>query len=370
MRRVAAFALGLLPLLAPPARAQQLSFTTHVEMRKVETPAPDSPAVSALYAILASGLSGNAARDVLGGSADFTIALNPKEFRLQASKPTGWLSEGTTQVVYANNSALFVNSASKTFWRFPEPPAAVLAAREDRSANLNASMSIKRTGEFAEIAGVRAEHVTFDVTFNPIGLPPALIAQGLPLKLTGEAWLASQYKSYAALQTRVYPTLPTGVPLLGQLDDGGFALRLIIRGDVLGGYEIEHSVTRIAEGPASTFEVPEDYTEVYRVRPDITAPRKIRDAAPVYTAQAMRARIEGQVTLEGVVATDGILRDIRVLKSLDPQYGLDQAAINAVRQWQFEPALRGGTPINVIVTVQIAFHLRRPTLAPSPPAAP
>jgi TonB family protein len=364
MRRVVALALGVLPLLAVPARAQQLTYTTHVEMRKVEAPPAVDPQMSAASAVLATALSGNIG-DISGGPVDVTVSLNPQELRVRASKAMGSLSEGTTQVIHANQSVLFVNNASKTFWRFPEPPAAVLAAREDWFANQNPSMSIKRTGEFSQIAGLRAEHVTFTFTFKPAGIPPA--PELVNVTLTGEAWVTSQYQSYAVLQTRTYPTA-LGMRLLRLLDDEGFVLRAIVRGDILGGYEIERTVTTIAEEPASTLEAPADYAEVHvnDGRSGITMPTKIKEVPPRYTAGAMRAKIQGSVTLECVVTTAGTVGDVRVLKSLDAQYGLDQEAINAVRQWQFTPGMLGGVPINVMVTVQIAFTLRD---GPRPPAA-
>jgi hypothetical protein len=143
-----------------PARAQQLTYTTHVEFRKVDAPQPSNPALIPVYANLASGLSRTAGRDIPGGTVDFDVALNSKELRVQASRPTGELSDGTMQVVHSNASAVFANAASRSFWRFAEPPAVVLAAQEDRMANLNPSASIKRLGDFATIAGIKAEHVT------------------------------------------------------------------------------------------------------------------------------------------------------------------------------------------------------------------
>src|SRR2546422_564779 len=95
MGRKVVLVLSWLGLLAVPARAQQLTYTTHVEFRKVEAPAPSNPALIPVYANLASGLSRTAAPDIPGGTVDFDIALNSKELRVQASRPTGELSDGT-----------------------------------------------------------------------------------------------------------------------------------------------------------------------------------------------------------------------------------------------------------------------------------
>lgn len=79
---------------------------------------------------------------------------------------------------------------------------------------------------------------------------------------------------------------------------------------------------------------------------------------PQYTAGAMRAKIQGVVVLSAVVAPDGTLRDIRVARSLDGTFGLDQEAIACVRQWKFRPGVRQGKPVAVAVTIEVAFNLR------------
>ena len=112
-------------------------------------------------------------------------------------------------------------------------------------------LSISGPASSPTIAGVNAEHVTFNVTLNPSGMPPSLRDQGDQLEITGEAWLAPQYRSYAALQSRTYPMSPTGAPILRQLDDIGFPVRVILRGAMFGGYEVERTVTKIVEEPAS-----------------------------------------------------------------------------------------------------------------------
>jgi len=90
----------------------------------------------------------------------------------------------------------------------------------------------------------------------------------------------------------------------------------------------------------------------------VETPRLLHEVKPQYTAQAMRAKIQGTVLLECVVRPDGTVGDIRVKRSLDSSFGLDQEAIKAARQWQFAPGTRFGQPVPVLVTIEIAFTLR------------
>jgi TonB family protein len=83
------------------------------------------------------------------------------------------------------------------------------------------------------------------------------------------------------------------------------------------------------------------------VRPGngVTIPRLIYEVKPGYTAEATTAGIEGSVSLDAVVLADGTVGDVTVTRSLDP--GLDQAAIDALKQWEFEPGTKGDKPVAV-----------------------
>lgn len=98
--------------------------------------------------------------------------------------------------------------------------------------------------------------------------------------------------------------------------------------------------------------------QVYKAGPGITNPVVIKDVKPSYTAEAMRAKIQGQVELEGVVGVDGRISDVQVITSLDKVYGLDSKAIEAVSKWVFKPGMREGKPVPVRVTVALTFTLR------------
>jgi protein TonB len=98
----------------------------------------------------------------------------------------------------------------------------------------------------------------------------------------------------------------------------------------------------------------------YRPGAGIDLPRKLVEIKPQYTAEAMRAKIQGTVWLECIVSTDGHCTNIRVTRSLDSAFGLDQEAVKAARQWQFEPGRRrqDGVPVPVIISIGMDFTLR------------
>jgi TonB family protein len=93
-----------------------------------------------------------------------------------------------------------------------------------------------------------------------------------------------------------------------------------------------------------------------RVGGNIRAPRKLRDVKPVYPETMREAGREGTLALEAVVGRDGAVQSIRVLGAhVHPDFAM--AAAEAVRQWQFDPTLLNGRPVEVVMTVSVAFTL-------------
>jgi TonB family protein len=82
----------------------------------------------------------------------------------------------------------------------------------------------------------------------------------------------------------------------------------------------------------------------------------MREVKPDYTEEARRRGLAGDVVLEIVVRADGGVGSVKLLRGLGS--GLDQRAIDAVKQWRFSPARRFGTPVDVIVEVAVEFKLR------------
>lgn len=87
----------------------------------------------------------------------------------------------------------------------------------------------------------------------------------------------------------------------------------------------------------------------------IKYPAKVHHVPPIYPRIAQDARVSGIVILEAIIGVDGRVQDVRVVRSKPL---LDQAAIDAVRQWRFTPTLLNGVPVPVILTVTVNFALQ------------
>jgi protein TonB len=90
----------------------------------------------------------------------------------------------------------------------------------------------------------------------------------------------------------------------------------------------------------------------------ITSPAIIRQVRPNYTNAALQARVRGLVVMDAVVLPDGSVGEVKIVRSLDQRFGLDEEAIKAVKQWRFRPARRAGGPISMLVSVEMMFELR------------
>jgi len=98
---------------------------------------------------------------------------------------------------------------------------------------------------------------------------------------------------------------------------------------------------------------------VYRPGDGITLPEVVKEVKPKYTREAMQAKIQGTVWLECVVNENGDVSDVQITRSLDTEYGLDQAAIDAARQWKFKPGRKDGKPVAVRITLELTFTLKK-----------
>ncbi len=94
---------------------------------------------------------------------------------------------------------------------------------------------------------------------------------------------------------------------------------------------------------------------VYHVGGGVTAPHLIYGPEPEFSEEARKAKYQGTVVLQVVVGTDGRTHNIRVAQSLG--MGLDEKAIEAIREWKFEPSRKDGVPVAVRVDIEIDFHL-------------
>ncbi len=94
---------------------------------------------------------------------------------------------------------------------------------------------------------------------------------------------------------------------------------------------------------------------VFHVGGGVSAPRAIFAPDPDYSEEARKAKYQGTCVLWLVVGPDGRPRDIHVSRTLG--LGLDEKAMEAVKQWKFEPAMKDGKPVAVQISVEVTFHL-------------
>jgi len=94
---------------------------------------------------------------------------------------------------------------------------------------------------------------------------------------------------------------------------------------------------------------------VFRVGGGVSPPRALDTPDPEYSEEARKAKYQGTCVLWLIVGPDGRPRDIKIARSLG--LGLDEKAIEAVRNWKFEPAMKDGKPVAVQINVEVSFRL-------------
>jgi TonB family protein len=159
--------------------------------------------------------------------------------------------------------------------------------------------------------------------------------------------------------TRIHLGRPVAILLDGRLISAP-TLRSTIRGSaVLTGDFTRAQAERIAAGlrPAGAAAAP-GQQPFSGQDAGVTLPTPLTQVKPQYTAEAMQARIEGDVELRIVVRADGSVDDVGVTKSLDTVYGLDDAAVAAAEQWTFKPGTKDGRPVDVALSLHMRFTLK------------
>jgi TonB family protein len=81
---------------------------------------------------------------------------------------------------------------------------------------------------------------------------------------------------------------------------------------------------------------------------DLSQPAATRKVDPAYPTQLMRENVAGTVILYAIIRADGTVGNVRVLRGVDDR--LDQFASQAIAQWQFQPAMKNGSPVDVEAT--------------------
>lgn len=113
------------------------------------------------------------------------------------------------------------------------------------------------------------------------------------------------------------------------------------------------AAVRFTSGPFTPHQVDGSVERI--VVASMRPPKQLYAPDPQYSIDARDANAEGIVKLNLVVGSNGTPRDIWIRKPVG--YGLDELAIATVETWKFSPALKNGTPVSVVVTVEVNFHL-------------
>jgi len=95
---------------------------------------------------------------------------------------------------------------------------------------------------------------------------------------------------------------------------------------------------------------------VFHVGGGVTPPTVLQRVEPQYSEEARKARYQGTVVLEAIVRRDGTVDIQRIVRSLG--FGLDENAIQALKQWRFRPGMRNGVPVDVSLNIEVNFNLR------------
>jgi TonB family protein len=129
-------------------------------------------------------------------------------------------------------------------------------------------------------------------------------------------------------------------------------VRVPIYFDVVAGRTAFGSIRPMSGYPPHVSAVPP--SDALKVGGAIQPPKRLVNVPPRYPDDALQAKVQGVVVLDVVVDRDGVPTDVQVSKGVPM---LDEAAIEAVRQWRYEPTLMNGAPVPVAMTVTVNFTL-------------
>lgn len=191
--------------------------------------------------------------------------------------------------------------------------------------------------------------VTVNITINSAGeVSTAAVTDG------PQALRASAFKAAMGLKYTPGPsTTAATIYVEYRLDRQGWGVQ--IAESRSAGRTIFVQAPRPLPGRSPALGATQEPGPELRVGGEIRPPKKIKDMPPVYPQEALDANVQGVVILEVRIDTAGRVSDTKVLRSIPM---LDQAAIDAVKQWEYEPTLLNGQAIPVVMTVTVNFTKR------------
>jgi len=218
---------------------------------------------------------------------------------------------------------------------------------------------------------MRRSFTLFSIVFHAIAISAALIAQVLAVGALPTPRQPLLYDAASAMpidvqvpKRRVGPSVehaaslnsaPIEAPVGVIAETGREGESALPAPGLIPGVESGPPSNIEGVGIAATVPPPPEPAPPIRLHSGMKAPVKTRDVAPVYPAIARAAHVSGVVILEAVLNAQGGVESVRVLRSIPP---LDQAAVDAVQQWRFTPALLNGQPVRVVMTITVNFTLQ------------
>jgi hypothetical protein len=245
---VVAAALALSACARPPLH---LKYVSRMEMQPSTAPVPGDPILESIGRSVGQMM-------LPGGSIQMTTIVGEYGIRLEWDRALPGIPAGAAMIYNAaDGSSVVINPAQKTYWRLPPSALADLFPAEAKP-----QVTSTKTNEKATIAGVPAEHMTFQIRM-PLPAPPGQPRpEGMPAELTisGEAWVAEQYGKYLGGASKLPALNALGMDALAQ---HGLQMRQILRSPVFGSQQLETLVTSVSEERVSAdlFKVPAGYTE-------------------------------------------------------------------------------------------------------------
>jgi protein TonB len=219
---------------------------------------------------------------------------------------------------------------------------------------------------------MRRSFTLFSILFHAIAISAALIAQVLAVGALPTPRQPLLYEAASAMpidvqvpKRRVGPSVEHAASLNSAPIEAPVGVIAETGREGESALPLSGLIPGVESGPPSNIEgvgnaatvppPPPDPAPPIRLHSGMKAPVKTRDVAPVYPAIARAAHVSGVVILEAVLNAQGGVESVRVLRSILP---LDQAAVDAVQQWRFTPALLNGQPVPVVMTITVNFTLQ------------
>ena len=95
--------------------------------------------------------------------------------------------------------------------------------------------------------------------------------------------------------------------------------------------------------------------KIYEPGGEVKSPKLVHYVEPEFSPSSKEAFVEGTVKISTVVTREGLATNLRIVSGLNSEE--DRTALEAVKQWKFQPGTKAGQPVKVRVTVEVTFHL-------------